>query len=77
VLTKYPILKPESITVPTLIIRPEKDFATTESEALEFFGKLGTNYKCYGALPSGGHAIMLEKNRHKFQSAVLSFLNQP
>jgi pimeloyl-ACP methyl ester carboxylesterase len=76
-ITKFPILKPESIKVPTLIIRPEKDFATTESESLEFFGRLGTKYKCYSALPEGGHAIMLEKNHHKFQNAVLSFLNQP
>jgi pimeloyl-ACP methyl ester carboxylesterase len=76
-ITKFPILKPESIKAPTLIIRPEKDFATTESESLEFFGKLGTNYKSYAALPEGGHAIMLEKNHDKFQSAVLSFLNQP
>lgn len=75
-LRKLPILKPEQIKVPTLIIRPEKD-GPPESEILEFFGKLGTTYKSYVALPDGGHAIMLEKNRHKFQSVVLNFLNQP
>jgi pimeloyl-ACP methyl ester carboxylesterase len=76
-ITKFPILKPELIKVPTLIIRPEKDFLTTEPEAIEFFGKLGTAYKSYVALPDGGHAILLEKNYTKFQAAVLGFLNQP
>lgn len=76
-ISKLPILQPEQIKVPTLIIYPEKDFLATEAETLEFFGKLGTNYKSYVFLPDGGHAIILEKNYKKFQSAVLGFLNQP
>lgn len=74
---KAPMLAPERIKVPTLIIHPEKDFLASEAETLEFFGKLGTTYKSYAALPDGGHAIMLEKNYRKFQSVVLGFLNQP
>ena len=74
---KAPMLIPERIKVPTLIIHPEKDFLASEKETLEFFGKLGTNYKSYAALPDGGHAIILEKNYKKFQSVVLGFLNQP
>lgn len=74
---KAPILMPERIQVPTLIIHPEKDFLASESETLEFFAKLGTNYKSYAALPDGGHAILLEKNYKKFQNVVLGFLNQP
>ena len=77
VITKLPMLQPEQIKVPTLVIRPEKDFATNENEALEFFGKLGTSYRSYVALPDGGHAILLEKNHDKFQRVVLNFLNQP
>jgi pimeloyl-ACP methyl ester carboxylesterase len=76
-ITKFPILQPEQIKVPTLVIYPEKDFLATKNETLEFFGKLGTNYKSYAFLPDGGHAIMLEKNHKKFQSVVLGFLNQP
>ena len=74
---KAPILHPEKIKVPTLIIYPEKDFLASEAETLEFFGKLGTKYKSYAGLPDGGHAIMLEKNYRKFQTVVLGFLNQP
>lgn len=76
-ISKMPILQPEQIKVPTLIIYPEKDFLATESETLEFFGKLGTKYKSYVFLPDGGHAILLEKHYKKFQSVVLGFLNQP
>ena len=76
-ISKFPILKPELIKVPTLIIHPEKDFLATEAETLEFFAKLGTPYKSYIALPEGGHAILLEKNYKKFQAAVLGYLNQP
>ncbi|MGD9590165.1 MAG: alpha/beta hydrolase [Pyrinomonadaceae bacterium] len=74
---KLPILVPEEIKVPTLIIYPEKDFLASEAETLEFFNKLGTKYKTYSALPSGGHAILLEKNYRMFQQTVLGFLNQP
>ena len=70
-MTKMPMLTPEQIKVPTLIIHPEKDFLATEAETLEFYGKLGTNYKSYVALPDGGHAILLEKNYKKFQGVVL------
>ena len=75
--TKMPMLRPEEITVQTLIIHPEKDFLASEADTLEFFGKLGTKYKSYVSLPDGGHAILLEKNHHMFLSALLGFLNQP
>lgn len=77
IVTKLPILEPKQIKVPTLIIRPEKDFAITESDALEFFANLGTQHKSYVALPDGGHAILFEKNHRMFQQAVLGFLSQP
>ncbi len=76
-LTKLPLIDPAAIKVPTLIIRPEKDFLSSEAQTLEFFQKLGTTYKSYAFLPDGGHAILLEKNYRKFQNVVLGFLNQP
>ena len=58
-----------------MIIRPEKDFASTEDEMLTFFKKLNTNYKSYVSIPDGGHAIMLEKGHNHFQNIVLHFLH--
>jgi len=51
-ISKMPILQPEQIKVPTLIIYPERDFLATESETLEFFGKLGTNTEAMSSCPT-------------------------
>jgi pimeloyl-ACP methyl ester carboxylesterase len=76
-LTKLPIVAPERIVVPTLIIRPEKDFVSSPEEMLEFFGKLKTADKSYVCLPEGGHAILLEKGHRRFQQTVLAFFDRP
>ena len=76
-LTKLPMVAPERIAVPTLIIRPEKDFVSSPEEMLEFFGKLKTADKGYVCLPEGGHAILLEKGRRRFQQTVLAFFDRP
>jgi pimeloyl-ACP methyl ester carboxylesterase len=77
VFTKLPLVDPERITVPTLILRPEKDSVSTTTEMLEFFGNLGTADKIYVSLPEGGHAILLEKGHRRFQQVVLDFFNRP
>ena len=75
--TKLPMVDPERIAVPTLIIRPEKDFVSSPEDMLEFFGKLKTADKSYVCLPEGGHAIHLEKGHHRFQQVVLAFFDRP
>src|SRR5262249_15388020 len=35
-IAKMPLLDPEKITVPTLVLRPEKDFAATPEDLLAF-----------------------------------------
>lgn len=77
VFTRLPLCDPELITVPTLVLRPEKDFASTPDEMLEFFGRLKTPDKSYVCLPEGGHAILLERGHTRFQQAVLAFLDRP
>jgi pimeloyl-ACP methyl ester carboxylesterase len=77
VFTKLPLVDPERIKVPTLILRPEKDSVSTTTEMLEFFGNLGTTDKSYVSLPEGGHAILLEKGHHRFQQVVLGFFDRP
>jgi len=75
--SKLPMVDPERITVPTLIIRPEKDSVSRPEEMLEFFGKLKTADKSYVCLPEGGHAIHLEKGHRRFQQTVLAFFDRP
>src|SRR6266403_2954614 len=56
-----PILDPARITVPTLILHGEKDFAAKEEDLVPFFWQLATHDKSYVILPQGGHMILLEK----------------
>jgi pimeloyl-ACP methyl ester carboxylesterase len=74
--TKLPLIDPEKITVPTLILRPEKDFASTPEEMATFFQKLKSPDKAYVCLPDGGHAIILEKGHRRFQNEVLAFFDR-
>jgi pimeloyl-ACP methyl ester carboxylesterase len=72
-----PILDPARITVPTMIIHGEKDFAAKEEDLLPFYSRLATHDKRYVLLPNGGHMLMLEKDHGHFQHEVLSFFDRP
>src|SRR5215471_1526813 len=72
-----PILDPARISVPTMIIHGEKDFAAKEEDLLPFYAQLATHDKQYVMLPNGGHMLMLEKDHKRFQYLVLSFFDRP
>ncbi len=72
-----PILDPLLITVPTMIIHGENDYAAKQEDLLPFFEQLATRDKEYVLLPAGGHALMLEKDHRRFQHEVLSFFERP
>jgi pimeloyl-ACP methyl ester carboxylesterase len=72
-----PILDPLQITVPTMLIHGEYDYAAAEEDLLPFFAQLGTRDKQYVLLPHGGHALILEKDHRRFQQEVLSFFDRP
>jgi len=74
---KLPVLDPARITVPTMIIYGEKDFAAKEEDLLPFYSQLKTNDKSYVLLPGGGHMLMLERNHRRFQYEILSFFDRP
>jgi len=75
--SNLPILDPLQITVPTMIIHGERDFAAKEEDLLPFFSQLKARDKQYVLLPGGGHALMLEKDHRRFQHEVLSFFDRP
>jgi alpha-beta hydrolase superfamily lysophospholipase len=72
-----PILDPLQITVPTMIIHGEQDYAAKEEDLLPFFSQLKTHDKRYILLPDGGHALILEKDHRRFQQEVLNFFDRP
>jgi pimeloyl-ACP methyl ester carboxylesterase len=72
-----PILDPQQIVVPTMLIFGEYDYAAKEEDLLPFFSQLKTRDKQYVLLPHGGHALMLEKDHRRFQHQVLGFFDRP
>jgi pimeloyl-ACP methyl ester carboxylesterase len=74
---KLPILDPARITVPTMIIHGERDFAAKDEDLLPFYSQLKTNDKRYVLLPNGGHMLLQEKDYRRFQHEVLSFFDRP
>ena len=72
-----PILDPARITVPTMIVHGEKDFAAKEEDLLAFYAQLNTHDKKYVVLPDGGHMLILEKGHRRLQYEVLSFFDRP
>jgi len=75
--TKLPILDPVRITVPTMIIHGERDFAAKDEDLLPFYSQLKTHDKRYVLLPDGGHMLLQEKDHQRFQHEVLSFFDRP
>jgi pimeloyl-ACP methyl ester carboxylesterase len=72
-----PILDPDRIIVPTMIIHGQRDYAAKEEDLLPFYSQLRTHDKEYVLLPDGGHGLMLEKDHRRFQHEVLSFFDRP
>lgn len=72
-----PILDPQQIVVPTMLIFGEHDYVAKEEDLLPFFSQLKTRDKRYVLLPHGGHALMLEKDHRRFQHEVLGFFDRP
>lgn len=74
---KLPVLDPARITVPTMIIHGENDFAAKQEDLLPFYAQLNTHDKQYVLLPDGGHMLLLEKGHRRLQYEVLSFFDRP
>jgi pimeloyl-ACP methyl ester carboxylesterase len=72
-----PILDPARITVPTMIIHGERDFAAKVEDLLPFYSQLATHDKRYILLPDGGHMLIQEKGHRRFQYEVLRFFDRP
>jgi pimeloyl-ACP methyl ester carboxylesterase len=76
-LTRMPVTDPKKITAPTLIILGDKDRLTpiSQKELPGFFADLANNDKQFSIIPGGGHALLLEKPRHRLQVEVLKWFS--
>jgi pimeloyl-ACP methyl ester carboxylesterase len=74
---EYAMLKPQRVTVPTLVMFGEKDPGVTFDDAGKFFAKLATPDRQMVILPGADHAAQLEDTHDRWVAAIISFLNRP
>ena len=72
--TRLPLVDPERIACPTLIVRGEHDGIATVEDILEFFRRLPTGDKRFAVLPGLAHSTPLGIHRHRMFEAVHGFL---
>jgi len=72
-----PVVDPEKIDCPILIVRGEHDGIATEEDLIEFWKKLPNKDKHFSIIPGQAHVAPLGLNRHRFWHVVHGFLTMP
>ena len=75
--SKLPVVNPEKITVPTLVMRGEHDGIASMDDLLKFFAKLATTDKQFTVMPGISHASFQQKNYMMVYHILASFFEQP
>ncbi len=74
---EYNLLKPQKVTVPTLVMYGEHDPGVTDTDAAKFFAALATPDRQLVVLPGADHAAQLEDTHEMFMSVVTEFITRP
>jgi len=72
-----PVVDPEKIACPVLIVRGEFDGIATEEDLIEFWKRLPNKDKHFSILTGQAHVAPLGINRHRFWHVVHAFLTMP
>jgi len=75
--TKLPLVDPEKLPMPVMIIRAEHDGIATDEDILAFYAKLPSADKQLLKIGGLAHTAMLGVNRARFWHALHSFLSMP
>jgi pimeloyl-ACP methyl ester carboxylesterase len=75
--TKLPMVDPEKLPMPVMIIRAEHDGIATDEDILAFYAKLPSPDKQLLKIGGLAHTAMLGVNRARFWHALESFLSMP
>jgi len=75
--SKLPVVDPEKITVPTLIMRGEFDGIASFEDLLEFFRRLPNPDKQFAVMPGIAHNSTKQLNYRTAYHILYSFLTQP
>jgi len=74
---KLPVVNPEKIAVPTLIMRGQWDGIASMEDLLAFFAKLPNPDKQFAVMPGISHASFQQKNYMLVYHILASFFMQP
>jgi pimeloyl-ACP methyl ester carboxylesterase len=72
-----PVVHPERINAPTLVLRGEYDGIATVDDLLEFYRRLPNGDRQFAILPGLAHNLHLAVNRQLFWHSMRAFLTQP
>jgi len=75
--SKLPVVDPEKITVPTLIMRGQWDGIASIEDLLAFFARLPNPDKHFAVMPGISHASFQQKNYALVYHILWSFFTQP
>jgi len=75
--SKLPVVNPENITVPTLIMRGQWDGIASMDDLLKFFAKLPNPDKQFAVMAGISHASFQQKNYMLVYHILASFFAQP
>ncbi len=75
--SRLPVVDPEKITVPTLIMRGQWDGIASLEDLVAFFAKLPNPDKHFAVMPGISHASFQQKNYALVYHILASFFSQP
>ncbi len=75
--SKLPLVDPEKIVVPTILMRGEYDGIASFDDLVKFFAKLPNADKQFAVMPGISHASFQQKNYAVVYHILLSFFSQP
>jgi alpha-beta hydrolase superfamily lysophospholipase len=72
-----PVIDPEKIHAPALVVRGEYDGIATDADCLNFYRKLVNPDRQFVILPGMAHSLVLGLNRHQLWHVARAFLEMP
>jgi pimeloyl-ACP methyl ester carboxylesterase len=72
-----PIVEPQDVSCPVLMVSGEYDGISTVDDLLEFYSGLASSDKQFVILPATAHSVIWGKNRRLFWYAMRTFLERP
>jgi pimeloyl-ACP methyl ester carboxylesterase len=72
-----PVVKPEKVLSPVLLVRGEYDGIATVADLQEFFNALPNGDRQFIILPGTAHSVVLATNRQLFWHVTRAFLSMP